>query len=256
MARSVWDGLFDELDRWAAASKTATLWWRDDDACEPTCALETLLSTGHSAGVPVGLAVIPKPAAPTLSSWLERFPLAKVLQHGYAHINHAPEGDKKAEFGVHRPMREMLAELEQGYEKLRGLFATRPLPMFVPPWNRISTDLVKALPSIGLTGLSTYTARQMANPSPGLTQVNCHADLIDWHGSGAFVGEGPMVGFIVRHLAARREGRADAREPTGVLTHHLVHDDACWSFLRDLFERTQAHRSVRWLDAAEALCPI
>ncbi|NUB17118.1 hypothetical protein GAY28_35010, partial [Azospirillum brasilense] len=34
--RAGWDALTAELDAWAAGGRTATLWWRDDDAVEPT----------------------------------------------------------------------------------------------------------------------------------------------------------------------------------------------------------------------------
>ncbi|MEK9660397.1 MAG: hypothetical protein VW644_01455, partial [Alphaproteobacteria bacterium] len=39
-----WDALAAELDVWAAAGRTATLWWRDDDADAASPALERLLA--------------------------------------------------------------------------------------------------------------------------------------------------------------------------------------------------------------------
>ena len=43
----------------------------------------------------------------------------------------------------------------------------------------------------------------------------------------------------------------NAAEPTGILTHHLIEDEATDAFLRKLAAVTAAHRAVRWLDAAE-----
>ena len=39
-----WADLDAELDRWKAAGRAATLWWRDDDATRPTPALDRLLA--------------------------------------------------------------------------------------------------------------------------------------------------------------------------------------------------------------------
>jgi len=55
-------------------------------------------------------------------------------------------------------------------------------------------------------------------------------------------------------LRARRQGHADADEPTGVLTHHWSHDEATWAFLERLFEQTRNRRDVHWLDAQQVFC--
>jgi hypothetical protein len=85
--------------------------------------------------------------------------------------------------------------------------------------------------------------------------VNTHVDLIDWRGQGGFAGEAAVLGLAVRHLAARREGRADALEPTGWLTHHARHDAAAWQFLEQLFEFTGRMGGVRWRSAADLFGP-
>ena len=53
--------------------------------------------------------------------------------------------------------------------------------------------------------------------------------------------------IIVRHLAARRSGAADAEEPTGLLTHHLQTDAPGWAFLEELMDRTAQQRCARWI---------
>lgn len=57
--RTAWDPLRRELDRWQAAGRVAQFWLRDDDAVEPTQALETLMALAGESGVPLMLAVIP-----------------------------------------------------------------------------------------------------------------------------------------------------------------------------------------------------
>ena len=81
----------------------------------------------------------------------------------------------------------------------------------------------------------------------GVTQVNTHVDIVDWRGTRGFVGEEAALGAVMSHLG-RQSG-----EPTGVLTHHAVHDAPAWRFLERLFERTR-RGGARWLDAA-ALFP-
>ncbi len=254
-ADSNWQSLSVELDRWTEAGRLATLWWRDDDACAVTPALERLLQLRDVARIPLGLAVIPYRARPALAERLRACRDVAVLQHGYAHCNHAPRSAKKAELGAHRSVAVMCDELARGQARLATLFRGAALPFLVPPWNRISDALVDELPAMGITGLSAYEPRRHAQPVVGLHQCNCHVDLIDWHGTRAYAGDEAVIGALVGHLRARREERVDSGEPTGVLSHHLIHDQGCWQFLRALCELTRRHGAVRWLDAGEAMCP-
>ena len=68
--RADWPGLSAELDAWAAAGRTATFWWRDDDATAPTPELGRLLRLAGAHGAPLALAVIPAEAGPALAEAL------------------------------------------------------------------------------------------------------------------------------------------------------------------------------------------
>lgn len=250
--RTSWAGLIHELDAWGACDTQATLWLRDDDTRTRTFALERLLNLAAHHRIPVGLAVIPFGCESSVAGVLEQHPGLSVLQHGYAHHNHAPEDQKKAEYGGHREVSIMSAELIRGTEVLRTLFPEIFLPVLVPPWNRISPGLLRFLPCIGFEALSTYQARACHQPVVGLTQSNCHADLIDWRASRTFIGESDVLGQITTHLRRRREGEVD-NEATGVLSHHLDHDEGCWRFLDRLFECTQSHPAARWSTVAEVM---
>ena len=230
---SGWDALDAELNRWTAVP--ATFWWRDDDAQQPTAALSALLELSHSRSVPLGLAVVPSKSADALAAALASSAMVQVLQHGYAHANHAPPEEKKAEYGDHRPAEVMSGEIADGAARLAGQFGDRFLPLLVPPWNRISVKLLPSLPPAGIQGLSTFAPRESGVPAAGLKQVNTHVDLIDWKCGRSFKGTARIVREMAAHLAARRMSRVDAGEPTGILSHHLVHDEACWTFLRRLF---------------------
>lgn len=248
-----WDALDAELDRWRRAGKVATFWWRDDDARVPTPALGRLLELSQSHLVPLGLAVIPATADAALAEALALNEMTQALQHGFAHANHAPSLEKKAEFGAHRPISAMTAEIADGTRRLRDMFDDRFLPLLVPPWNRISESLVPMLPSLGLVGLSAFAPRSSPSPAPGLKQANTHVDLIDWRRGRSFKGAPRIAAEIVAHLSSRRTSEVDASEPTGILSHHLIHDENCWKFLEQLFTRTQAGENVRWLTPGEAL---
>jgi hypothetical protein len=240
-----WPALKQELDRWHAEGRAATLWWRDDDACSVTAALDQLLMLRHAAGVPLALAVIPACADERLAKALPETGV-DVLQHGLLHRNHAPPGHAKAEFGRHRPRALMAAEVREGWERLANFRAA--LPVFVPPWNRIDHDLAAALPGLGIAGLSTDRPRKPA--PPGLTVANSHVDIMAWN-TRQFAGDGVVLAEAMRHLADRRSGRADPDEPTGLLTHHLAHDASAWDFIRRFLEATAAHPAVRYLSARE-----
>ncbi len=253
MVADGWRALEEELNAWAEEGRVADLWWRDDDAQCPTPALQRLLALSTETATSLTLAVVPKGTETSLTHVLEEAPRVKVIQHGYAHVNHAGTDRKKAELAASRPAEDSLDELIRGRRWLAHLFAGRFHAVLAPPWNRIDPLLVPALPGAGIRGLSAFGARRSVEPAPGLIQGNCHVDILDWRGSRGFVGEDVALAAVVNHLARRRRGNVDAKEATGVLTHHLAMDEACWVFLATLIERTRNHPAVRWLDVEEVL---
>ena len=247
-----WSDLREELDAWHGAGRIATLWWRDDDATTPTPALDRLAELAREHAVTVGLAVIPARADPSLAPWLERVH-TELLQHGWAHRNHAENGEKKSEFGHGRDAGAAIGELTKGSGMLRALVGNRSLPVLVPPWNRIDPALIPILPRGGFRGLSTFGPRCAAEPMPGLRQANCHVDVVDWRGGRGFIGRDRAIATVVAHLNARLSGSVDPDEPTGLLTHHAVHEEPTWTFIAEFIERTRTHPSVRWLTPRAAL---
>ncbi|HQU66708.1 MAG TPA: polysaccharide deacetylase family protein [Albidovulum sp.] len=233
------------LDRRAAAGRPARLWWRDDDAVEPTAALDRMLGLARDWQVPLALAVIPEPTGTPLAERLQGEGLATVTVHGWAHKNHAPAGEKKAELGAHRPAPVVLGELARGLETLRGLHGSRPAPVLVPPWNRIAPEVVAGLPALGFRALSVFGPPK---PAP-LAVINTHVDLIDWHGTRG----GRPVEALYADFARELDRPGD--EPIGILGHHLVHDEQAWAFLADLFALTRDHPGCRWVGLGDLLPP-
>ncbi|MDP2376875.1 polysaccharide deacetylase family protein [Reyranella sp.] len=246
---SNWQALDDELGRWRDAGRIAELWWRDDDAADAGPELDRLLVARGESAMPLALAVVPARATTALAARLADEPAVDLLQHGYAHVNHAAPGEaKKIELGPHRPVMMVLGELGTGWMALERLFGARPLSVMVPPWNRIAPALVPTLPEIGFTGLSTFGARRRAQPVRGLRQVNTHADLIDWKGGRGFAGEEAVLSSLVRALA---HARAESGEPVGLLSHHLAMDGGAWDFLKSFWERTRTMSGLRVRSAHE-----
>jgi len=250
---SGWAGLAAELDAWGAAGREAAVWWRDDDAVSDSPALRRLLDLSAAAAAPLALAVIPAAAEASLRRRLEDHPApTTVLQHGFAHANHAARGAKKCELVDPAARPAVVEELRQGQEKLARLLGDRVFPVLVPPWNRIAGALLPGLPGLGFAGLSTYRARPGSEAAPGLPQVNCHVDILQWRPERRFLGLDAALTLLCGHLRAKRLGSADPAEASGLLSHHQVHDDDAWDFLAGLLDRLARHPAVRLLGAREA----
>ncbi len=136
------------------------------------------------------------------------------------------------------------AQLEQIDERL--------LPVLVPPWNRIDAALVAKLPSLGFVGLSTFKPRSAQFAAQGLAQVNTHWDPIAWKNGGGLRDPAALIDELAVYAEALRAGSADADEPYGLLTHHLVHDDWTWRLLDDVLRIITNHEAVRIIRARKA----
>lgn len=243
-----WADLADELNRWGEEGRAATLWLRDDDAAAPSRRLDDLLAI--AGDIPVALAVVPAEAETGLAKRLDKSPSVAVLQHGWRHTNHAA-GGKKSEFPVTRPRHLLAADLAAGRARLAALFGARALAVMAPPWNRFEDALLPLLAAAGIGAISRFKPRRKAWPAPGVFEADVHVDLVAWREDRGFIGEAAALDGIIGHLQRRRAGAADAEEPTGILTHHLVQDAATGAFLAQLLSRTRDHAAASWLAAGE-----
>ncbi len=236
-----WSPLRDTFERVQASGYRVRLWLRDDDAVSVTPALVRLADITREAEVPVVLAVIPEPAEDALGTWLRDEPHLRAAVHGFAHRNHAPVGSKRQELGLHRPVEATVVELNAGRDRIDALFGSRALPMLVPPWNNIDHHLVPRLPALGFGFLSSFGPESRYPSVKGLTIVNTHLDPIDWRGTR---GCRPQE-ELVAELSGLVEERAAIGAPIGIVTHHLNHDAAAWSFLERLIETAKGR--AEWI---------
>jgi hypothetical protein len=157
-----WAALAAELDRWSKAGRLATLFWRDDDAAAVTPALDRLVGLSADTGAPLGLAVIPADVSDDLVA-LPMPPTVRILQHGFAHVNHARgSGGSASELGLHRPLDRVLDDLREGKSRLEGRFGERVTPAVAPPWNTIADEVVAALPGLGFRAVAGQRSRPPA----------------------------------------------------------------------------------------------
>ena len=245
MSMDDWAPLISALDAWQAQGRVARFWLRDDDAVEPTPALSRLLDLGQRHRVPVALAVIPAHTGEALPRSLAGRPGVAVALHGWSHHNHAPSDQKKQELGAHRSPEIVLGELGRGFNRLQSLFADRFVPVLVPPWNRIDKALPPRLGEIGVRALSVFGPEKPGTPP----EINTHVDIMDWHHTRGCRPVGDIVADVVKRLGEMRETGGTM----GLLTHHLVHDEAAWQFVHGIFSATVNHPACRWCALPELL---
>lgn len=245
---AIWQPLQAEIARWIHASRSAKFWLRDDDAVEPTAALDRLVGLANDFDVPVTLAVIPAHTGEALAQRLAAERRMFVAVHGWSHENHAAKDRKKQELGADRPRELVLRQLHEGCTRLAGLHPGRFTPVLVPPWNRIDTALLPYLGACGFKALSVFGPAKPVETS--VPQINTHVDLMDWHGTRGCRDHAELVGAIVEQLRQRFDGSG---EPIGILTHHLVHDEPAWAFLTKLFQLVARTPGGRWLSIADLM---
>ena len=88
-----WRPLMVELEVWQSTGLSLPLWWRDDDAVTITPQLDRLTALSDRLGLPVHLAVIPQDADDALTGHILDNSCLIPVVHGWAHQNHAPQGD-------------------------------------------------------------------------------------------------------------------------------------------------------------------
>ena len=208
--------------------------FRDDDAGWQDDALQTLLDVFEPSGLPLDVAAIPtETTARTAELLTGRRDGGRndvtVHQHGFAHVNHEPEG-RKCEFGVSRSPEQQRDDIARGRDLLRGLVGDLP-PLFTPPWNRCAPWTAEVLRDLGFTVLSRDLSAGRADV-PGLAELPV---TVDWFGKRKKVpvdrsGRGEL-------LADSAAGDA----PVGVMLHHAVTSAEDFADIGELLALVAAH---------------
>lgn len=243
---TAWKQLDLVLDAAAGRGETIRFWWRDDDAGRRSPALGRLLEMAERQNLPLALAVVPTWLEPEVQGQIAASCDVSVLQHGYAHANHAGDGEKSIELGG-RGTEPMRKELQAGRAILEDAFGAAFLPVLAPPWNRVDEALHGHLRACGYRGLSVFGKRAASELAPGLSLVNTHVDPVDWRGTRGFLGADVVLQRLISDI--------DPEEPIGILSHHLAMDEACWAFLERLFRVLARHPAARICSAPSLFAP-
>jgi hypothetical protein len=204
------------------AAKPIDVFFRDDDAGWGDDRLLELVDRFAAHGLPLDLAVIPAAVSEDVATEL-RTRHAGLHQHGFAHVNHEPEG-RKCEFGVSRSRGEQCADIAAGRDRLRALFGDRLDPFFTPPWNRCTRETGECLVELGFTLLSR---EHRAEPLGLLPELPVHLDVARLSAEelderfARHVAAGGPVGVMFHHAVMERDDMARADELLSLLAGHV-----------------------------------
>ena len=218
-----------ELARWHAADRIPRFWWRDDDAREPSAALDRLLRLAD--GLPLSLSVIPDKPLQRLAAHLSNVSGITVGQHGIDHVNRRAEGERAGEFPPDMSVSVMAKSIAYGRQRMMNS-GLAPV-YYTPPWNHVDDALPEAVALAGFERFSAWNSAQIK--LGGLRRLDAHVDLLRWKDGAQFRGRSRFLGDLLEQLVRRRRANMMSL-PIGILTHHLDHDEAAWAFLGEFLE--------------------
>jgi hypothetical protein len=245
-----WRSVQRELTQWALTGRRLDLWWRDDDTRAPSARLDQLLASAQTVETPLTLAVIPDGDRSDLAARIAFEPLVTVIQHGVDHVNFNRFGPA-GEFPLGCPRNTLQTRLARARAQLEAM--PQFMPVFCPPWNAVHPQLALCLAAEGYRGLSAQG--EPVSVEHGLARIDVHLDLLRWKGGARFRGaEAFLKAFVQLARARRRSEQWD--QPIGLLTHHLVHDEAAWRFLGEFLGFTASHHVIRWRRVEDLLATV
>lgn len=215
--------LMHELAIWRRAWRMPLLWWRDDDARTTTWQLDRLLQV--RADLPLTLAIVPDEDLAPIAGRLNKLEGVTIAQHGVDHRNRLPDGGPRSEYAADAPQETINAQVAAGRARLVAA-GLKPW-LFVPPWNEMSDRLETASRA---AGYRAYSIGIYGAPREGLAHVGAQVDILRWKDKPRFRGRARVLNALRMRLEERRKA-GQFEEPVGLLTHHLVHDEAAWAFL-------------------------
>jgi hypothetical protein len=229
-------------DDLARKGKKITFWWRDDDAIEETQALQKLLKlVDHKA---ISIATIPEYCTKSLIDIVKENPYIHLLQHGVSHENFAHKEEKKCEFPTHLSDEHHWQRIQYGRDKIFQLYPEWDGKGFVPPWNRMKLNSAEGLKDIGFDYISAFESLKARNiATKHIAYCDSNIDPIDWKGNDGknnygFIGWQACDDILLHH--------AQYQQHIGLLTHHLVHNEAMWHKLEIIADFMHHHPAIDW----------
>ncbi|MEO7027053.1 MAG: hypothetical protein ABI056_05815 [Caulobacteraceae bacterium] len=246
LAAAGWQLIDGELAAWRREGRRPLFWWRDDDVRAPSASLRRLLELSERNHVPIALAIIPDVDLTPLGEALLDRPQVTAIQHGCDHVDRNHGGGFSAEFAPTQPAEDVAATITAAWRRLCS--AVDAVPVYAPPWNRLTANVAAALATTPLRAVSVYGAN--VAPAGAMPRINTHIDVMKWR-PPRFRGAPFLLLRLWRQLRVRRR-TARWEEPIGWLTHHRNLDEDAWVFMEILLRRLGPTRGiVTWRSIGE-----
>ena len=144
-----WKEMLDEASAKMASAVMPPFFFRADDIGAASKAFDAMCRIFRHYQLPLAMGVIPSWLSETRQQKLfQAAPIDEGLwdwhQHGWRHINRQKKGGK-SEFGSDRDAEHQHEDILQGRSKLERIFGPNLVPVFTPPWNRLSAATLSVL---------------------------------------------------------------------------------------------------------------
>lgn len=213
--------------------------WSDDEIfLELSCFLKKLR-------LPVIYGIIPSRLEPRLRDILKRAKihdpdLLDIVQHGFQHVNVAPPGKSKYEFGAGRSFCQQYKDIGDGLKIMQRSFGSSFTPAFMPPYHGFDVATLQVVEKLGFKVFSAGKKAVLSGKS--------FCDLPARVALNQYRPDGVSLAFDSRMMVARcrREMRCGM---IGLVYHHRAIKDAADMRAIKLFFRflaqAQERRDVR-----------
>ena len=170
-------------------------------------------ATAARPGAPLRLPLSPRrdpgPCEPSLRANASARSASLRLVHGLAHANHAPPGEKKAEFGAASSLARLARDAERGPAPShpRGLRTDAPAGLRAALEPDRARTCRPALPGAGFAACPPSATEARRERVAGLVEINTHVDPIDWHGGRSLRDAGSIVATLAQAVTAAHRAK-------------------------------------------------
>lgn len=220
-------------------NKKIYIWFRDDDAGIDSDALKKLVYFFDTHSIPLLVAVIPERLTIGTTTLLNSSSIVSIGQHGYSHINYAPEGSPPSELTDGRDIQILTKEQLQGHAILKKYFNDKYLHCFIPPYFEISTKVLSELEKIDYTFFSSWWTNGFT-PN-GIPELNVQVDFVDWNNGEKFAGDEYVLFQFQRELENFLLSK-QKRCIIGVVLHHELMDLESYYMLESIYKYAQKNK--------------
>lgn len=198
---------------------------------------------------PLALAVVPSWLNESRITYLFQLappsvPLWEWHQHGWRHTNWERSG-KKAEFGSSRTEDQKWQDLWKGQNRLKEILHQHFVPVFTPPWNRLSPDTFSMLLNLGFRAVSIDQKLRFHTVRNHLKNFRIFLDLHTRKTSDYSRAFDELMDNCKRLFSVK--------EPAGIMIHHSRMNLNAFLFLANFIELAKNSSSIKITSFREML---